>query len=215
MRCFYFIVLLAIAPCIALPTWSLGSNYRTQTQKTRNLNKDPSLRLHDVKLVHRSTTENYKVAQAAVPTQLIPGNYYFFMSCATVEPGYRYGNPGGQYVVDKVGCSHVGVVYGQVSQSGDDFKAWYQHPKVTIRRHWEGNHPVIDSMRWSQSDNQWYPRPGQRLMYGYGGPTTAEKANRRSLWNRGQHWLLSADNKFDKDWNCLKYYLYLREQLAD
>ncbi|KAK1951978.1 hypothetical protein LY78DRAFT_675247 [Colletotrichum sublineola] len=214
MRCFYFIVLQAIAPCIALPTWSPDSNYAIQTPKTGNINEDPSLRLHDVKLSHRGITKNYEVAQAAVPTQLIPGAYYFFMNCETVEPGYRYGDPGGQYVVDKVGCKHVGVVFGQVSESGNDFVAWYLHPKVLERRHWEGDVLVTDSITWSQSQRQWYPKPGQKLMYDYGGPTTAEKADDNKVWSRGQDWLWDAQHKFDKNWNCLKYYLYLREELA-
>ncbi|KAK2046236.1 hypothetical protein LZ31DRAFT_540633 [Colletotrichum somersetense] len=165
MRCFYFIVLQAIALCIALPTWSLGSDYAIQTQKTRNINKDPSVRLHDVKLSRR----------------------------------------------DKVGCTHVGVVFGQVSQSGDDFKATYLHAKANyVRADWGTD----VNLRWYQSDNEWHPRQGQKLMYDHGGRTTAEKADFYKVFWKGQEWVYDAEDKFDTTWNCLSYYFFLAKELV-
>ncbi|OHE90218.1 hypothetical protein CORC01_14491 [Colletotrichum orchidophilum] len=187
MRGLYLLVLGAITLCIALPNDSPESNHPTYTQETRNLYNETSRLPHEVKLVPRATTDAYKVVQAAIPTQLIPGDYYFFMNCETVEPGYRYsgGLEGGQYVVDKVGCSHVGVVFGHVSDSGDDFEGWYLHPKAKIRTSWTGGSRIFQSVDWEQSIVLWKPRELQKLMYGYGGPTTAEKANRIKVINRG------------------------------
>ncbi|KAK1973268.1 hypothetical protein LZ30DRAFT_549921, partial [Colletotrichum cereale] len=126
---------------------------------------------------------------------------YFFMNCDVAPEGYRYGMVGGQYVVDTVGCTHVGLVVGEVSESGDDFEAHYLHPHAEIRI--SGKTQTVD---WKQKVRRW-------LKYGYGGTTTAEKAELNPLMSRGWDWLYQAQDRFDVDYNCLKYYLYLSASL--
>ncbi|KAK1991228.1 hypothetical protein LX36DRAFT_359636 [Colletotrichum falcatum] len=146
MKLLYLVYLGAVASCIALHT-SLDSSKLPQ----------------NTNILPRAKSEAYEAVQATTTTQLKPGAYYYFLNCKPPVP-YDYYTRGQRYVKKQTGCIHVGLVFGYVTESGDDFEGDYLH--VTASTEGFGNlfsKKEFSRVKWNQNLVKWKPNfRGQR-----------------------------------------------------